>query len=245
MDGEAVKELAERLQGPTEIGGFVYSPKEWGAYDPISLIKPGPQAVALGVYTLGALAEYVKANRDALDLTTLVAHVVGPDVVVLNGKLQDRSRARESYVKATALNLTENFLGKFMSLEEFVIGLQSRFLDSGERTALLRLFSNVKHETVKTSSDDGIGQTVTAKAGVALVSDVVVPNPVTLSPFRTFREVLQPASSFVLRVQPGRNGGLPEAGLFEADGGAWRIVAVDRVRDWLIEALPEGVAVLA
>ena len=49
----------------------------------------------------------------------------------------------------------------------------------------------------------------------------------------------------VLRVNQGKSGGLPEVGLFEADGGAWKLTVVDRVRDWLTEKLPSEVAVLA
>lgn len=48
-----------------------------------------------------------------------------------------------------------------------------------------------------------------------------------------------------LRVQGGGASSWPTVGLFEADGGAWRLVAVDRVRDWLTENLPNTVAVLA
>jgi len=64
-------------------------------------------------------------------------------------------------------------------------------------------------------------------------------------PFRTFREVLQPASPFVLRVQAGAQGGLPTVGLFEADGGAWRLSAVEGIRGWLAHELPDSIAVLA
>lgn len=241
MDGEAVKELAERFREPKEIDGLIAYPNDWHLADPVSAVKPGPQADALKVYTLGAVRDYLKANRDALDLATLVVHVVSPQIVRLAGKLQERARNREVFVEASATNLADGFLGKFMPIEEFIIGLQARFVETDARQAVLRLFSNIKSEVVKTAQDDGISQSVTAKAGVALVSDVTVPNPVTLTPFRTFREVTQPESSFVLRVQATKGF---EAGLFEADGGAWRLVAVDRVRDWLTHELPEGVAVL-
>ncbi len=83
---------------------------------------------------------------------------------------------------------------------------------------------------------------VQARAGVALVSDVAVPNPILLCPYRTFRDVPQPSSLFVLRVRSGQ--GLPEAGLFEADGGAWRLTAIERIKQWLTEQLPAAVAVL-
>ena len=80
---------------------------------------------------------------------------------------------------------------------------------------------------------------------MALVSQVAVPNPVLLTPYRTFRDIVQPASLFVVRVKAGPSGGLPQVGLFEADGGAWKLTATDRLKVWLTEALPTDVAVLA
>lgn len=245
MNGDAVKELAERFHKPVEIGGFIATPHPFIVHDPASLIKPGPTASALDVYSLGALRDYVKANRDMLDLSTLIVHVVSPQVVTLSGAIQTRARNRETYVKANASNLTDGFLGKFMAVDEFLVGMLTRFADSDDRAKALKLLGNIKHEQVKTSQDDGVTQTVSAKVGIVLSADVPVPNPITLTPYRTFREVTQPTSPFVLRVNSGRNGGLPEVGLFEADGGAWRLTAVDRVRDWLTEHVPTSVAVLA
>lgn len=250
MNGDAVKELANRFRGPTMVGDepadrVIATPNDWKLIDPLSVVAPGPTAEALSVYSLGALRDYLTANRDLLTLSSLVVHVVSPQIVKLLGPIQTRARNREAYVQANAANLTDNFLGKFLSHEDFIVGLQTRFVDSDDRRRVLTLIGNIKHETVKTSSDDGISQTVQAKAGVVLQQEAVVPNPVTLTPFRTFREVTQPQSLFVLRVNAGRVGGLPEVGLFEADGGAWRLTAVDRVRDWLTEQLPADVAVLA
>lgn len=244
----AVKELAEQFRTPVD--GFngtnvIGVPNDWKLVDPAGIVAAGPTAEPLAVYSLGALRDYLIANRDALTLKRLIVHVVSPQIVTVSGPIQERARNRESYLKATALNLTDGFLGKFMTLEEFLVGLQVRFTADGDRAKVLQLLGNVKHETVKTALDDGVTQVVQARAGVALVSDVAVPNPITLTPYRTFREVTQPQSLFVLRVNAGRSGGLPEVGLFEADGGAWRLTAVDRIRDWLAEAVPEGVAVLA
>lgn len=245
MDGEAVKELATRFRGPEAIGNLNAIPNDWKLVDPTAFVMAGPTADPLAVYTLAALSDYVRVNRDTLDLATLVVHVVSPQIVKLSGPLQVRARNRESYVQATALNLTDGVLGKFMSIEDFIVGLQTRFAESADRALVMKLLGNVKHETVKTSQDDGITQIVQAKTGVVLSNEAAVPNPVDLVPYRTFREVTQPSSLFLLRVNAGRTGGLPEVGLFEADGGAWRLTAVKRIGDWLTEALPETVAVLA
>lgn len=70
------------------------------------------------------------------------------------------------------------------------------------------------------------------KTGVAKLNDVVVPNPVTLAPYRTFPEIEQPKSKFIFRMQSG-----PTATLFEADGGAWRNEAMKNIKVWLKTAL--------
>jgi len=246
MEGAVVTEISRLAQKPEtiEAGGheFIAVPQGYVAHDPVSLIKPGPQVAALAVATLGALRDYLHANKDGLVVDSLVAHIVSPIEVRVLSRFNERDRSRETFVNAKSLDLSTEFLGRFMPIEDFILGLQVRFADLHDRGTILRLLSNVKSEDVKTSQDDGISQVVTAKAGIALVTDTPVPNPVTLAPFRTFRDVMQPQSQFVLRVK--KTPMLPEVGLFEADGGAWRLIAVDRVRDWLSEKLPAGVAVL-
>lgn len=243
MDGQAVNNLRDSFAQPKEVGGLIARPNGWTFDDPQALIKPGPAATAVQVWSLGALLEYMRANRDALPLDKLVMHVVNPDVVRLLGPIRERSRDREVFVQANAANLLDNFSGLWKSQEEFIIGLQTRFTDAGDRTKVLQLASAMTREEVTTSGDDGIGQTVTAKAGVALKATVPVPNPVTLQPFRTFREVPQPSSLFVLRVSQSM-----QLGLFEADGGAWQLEAINSIAAHLYNRLASAqidVAVLA
>jgi hypothetical protein len=242
MDGTFVKELDAHFARPDRINEFVAMPPGWTLHDQVALVKPGPVAEKLAVYSLGALRDYILANRDALPLERLVVHVVSPNIVRLLGPLNMRSRDREVFVEALAMNLLDNFVGKWMPQEDFIIGLQTRFDSSLDRNLVLQFASTMTHEAVNTSADDGIGQTVTAKAGVALRATVPVPNPVKLVPFRTFREVQQPDSLFVLRVNPQT-----QLGLFEADGGAWRLQAIERIGVWLTQELREtkDIAILA
>lgn len=244
MDGDAINNLVNATSKPTIVGGMLLRPANWVAEDPASLVKPGPRAAPLKVSTLGAVRDYLTANHDALVLDTVVVHVATPSSVHVLGPLDARARVRECTLTADAPDLLDGFIGIYMPLESFLIGLQIRFVDADDRGKLLGLLSTVKHETVKTAIDDGMTQVVQARAGVALVADVAVPNPVTLTGFRTFRDVVHPSSLYVLRVQQGR-GPLPEVALFEADGGAWKLQAIARVRDWLTDALPKDVAILA
>lgn len=122
MDGEAVKALGERFRAPIELGGFIVRPTDWVAEDPAALIKAGPAAKALTVSTLGAACDYATANRDGLDMTKVVVHVGAPNAVALYGPLDARSRAREMFVWAAIADSLESWLGKFLPLEEFLIG---------------------------------------------------------------------------------------------------------------------------
>ena len=84
---------------------------------------------------------------------------------------------------------------------------------------------------------------MTARAGIALVTEVKVPNPVTLRPYRTFMEVEQPAISCVFRLRQG-----PMLSLHEADGGLWRLEAIKSIKAYLdaaMEALDQKIPVIA
>lgn len=243
MNGEAVKELAAQFAAPqfTDDGMHAFPPN-WQIRHINEIVKPEPAkpaAKALQVSTLGALRDYLKANRDKLDLSTLMVHVETPNRVTVGSALREPARDRELYITATAQDMTDGFVGKFQSTDEFNIGLMVRFLPpvgpndvTNQRDALIAMVSSVRTEQSTDAIDDGITQRLEARAGVALKSHQQLPNPVTLAPFRTFRDILQPSSPFVLRAQADA-GEMPELCLFEADGGAWKLIAIQRVHDWL------------
>ena len=73
-----------------------------------------------------------------------------------------------------------------------------------------------------------MSQTITAKKGVSLMTTEQVKPRLSLQPFRTFREIPQPESEFILRLDDtGR------VGLFEADGGIWKIEAKCQIQGFL------------
>jgi hypothetical protein len=242
MEGAVIENIAALVGRPQALDGFIVRPDGWLIDDPASLVQPGPLAKTLTVSTLGAVRDYLAANKDALDVSKVVVHVAGPSLVSVLGPLDARARVREGFVDAKCVDMTEGFLGRFMPIEDFLLGVQVRFADADDRKKVLGLLSTVKSEQVKTATDDGMVQVVQTRAGAVLVNDTPVPNPVQLVPFRTFRDIVQPSSLFALRLKAGD--GLPQIGLFEADGGAWKLIATERVRDWLTAALP-SMSVLA
>ena len=117
---------------------------------------------------------------------------------------------------------------RMIDREQFNIIVQSGFSDSGDKDKVLAAIGNMRLENSVQVQDDGVTQTVASKSGVVVVEKKNIPNPVTLSPYRTFAEIMQPASRFILRVNEDGN-----VGLFEADGGAWRNEAIRLINDYL------------
>lgn len=55
---------------------------------------------------------------------------------------------------------------------------------------------------------------------------------VRLAPYRTFREIKQPESEFLLRSRIDDNN-VPKLALYEADGGAWKISAIHGIAEYI------------
>lgn len=189
----------------------------------------------IAVNTLTSLVSYIKNNKDRPGESFYV-HVKDEQTVYLLGLLE-KDGSREILIGAHTYPPEFDY-GRFYDMERFNVSLQSKFVDLSneteydDRALLLQIAGNVTEENVRTTGDDGISQAVTMKSGIANQSDVKIPNPVTLAPYRTFLEVEQPASQFIFRMQDG-----PKAAIFEADGGAWRNQAIVNIREYLKEEL--------
>jgi hypothetical protein len=241
LSDKAVEAIQDGVKtGIIQVNGVDYTTRP--VFDP--RVKE-PEAETLTVNTLTGLVHYIESNVDSLDLTALVIHIEGHDAVSLLGPLRGRFKQREEYLTAHSepvLCRTFNF-ATYYDNESFIIALQSLFVMTDELESILRIVGNIKEEAVKTHVDDGISQSVTARAGIARVEEVQVPNPVTLQPFRTFRELDQPPSVFILRMRQN-SGQKPTCALFEADGGKWKLDAIQRIKDYLSEHI-EGVSIIA
>ena len=116
--------------------------------------------------------------------------------------------------------------------------MHTAFEQSDETALILAVAGNVENKTVANYGDDGVSQKATITKGIAGKEDVIVPNPVTLRPYRTFLEVEQPESKFIFRIREDSDG-QPMFKLVEADGGLWKYEAVDAIKKYLTVSLPE------
>lgn len=130
--------------------------------------------------------------------------------------------------------------GHAYSHEKMMIALRSMFQPTPDRDYLLRLLSTVTNEAKVTSNDNGLNQQVTVNKGIANIQQERVKSIVSLKPYRTFPEVEQPESEFLVRLSTDQDGGIVVT-LHPADGDMWKLTAVRTIREYLSEALSEEI----
>lgn len=215
-----------------EVGNIQYATKELWKVD-------NPKPAKVKVKSLTAIIDYLTSNVDDLSMEGIIIHVEDHETVWVMSRLHSNHREREFYMVAKA-EPPEIRLNSFTDRESFNIILQSRFADVADRADVLRSIAKMRYENEVKMEDDGITQTVASKAGVALVREDQIPNPVRLAPFRTFSEIEQPISPFILRVDDKCN-----VGLFEADGGAWKNKAMQSIKNYLEFELGQEYTIIA
>lgn len=189
-----------------------------------------PTAKPIGMTTLSSLVDYIKSNVDTM-AEKMIIQVVSPEQVRLFSQLND-NREREALVDVMA-NVPSFRYESFIDHETFCINVQAKFLDDEktDKALILKFAGAMEAGTIAEYGDDGVSQKATVKTGIASKGDAIVPNPVKLRPYRTFIEVEQPVSEFIFRVKDSGHG--ISCAIFEADGGAWKNVAMKNIKNYL------------
>jgi len=180
--------------------------------------------------SLASVVELINKESAHPKLNSLIIHVESPTKVKVLTTL--REKFERFYLYSAEIELPYIPFGQYQSLEAMNILLKSAFGQTGTTAELIKLLGNIQEEEVQTTTDDGFSQKVTAKTGIATVSKVTIEPIARLAPYRTFIEVEQPESEFLLRLKKG-----PEAALFEADGGAWKLAARKNIKAYFEEML--------
>jgi len=224
-----IKEAIDRILGLAEPTFVNINGKPYTNQSLKQILPPLRETVIVG--TLEGLKDYVLKHTPIgepftvqIKSSTEVLVISEPDE---NGRITTFAKA----VFAPPQLPTERWL----NMESFLISGQAFFVQDNETARLFQLVGNLTDEAIKTVADDGVTQRVTAKTGLARVENVDVRNPFQLSPYRTFPEIDQPWSRFILRIRRGTE---LEAALFEVRDGMWVFSAVNAIKAWFLEAMP-------
>lgn len=198
------------------IHGDAYSDRE------LVRIKPHVDRPArISVTGLDSIVKLVRNELDMFDNLPLFIRADGAGKVSVFSTYDD-AMCRDSLYEATCD--VPGFREGFREHGQAIIELRSKFVPGEDVDYLLDLLSRVSKETGVITRDNGVSQEVEARQGVALKQLLAVKPRVSLRPYRTFLEVEQPESEFLLRLDEEGN-----VGLFEADGGMWALEAKSRI----------------
>ena len=234
-----LKEFIEHIQKTAqpiikEIGGATFAITADGEYDEIRPTIDRPST--LDLHSLDALVKLVRTeavNADAPLYITIPNH----QTVLCFGQPDPNARYyRQVYYEAKATDIPGWSEKVQLGFEEAQIALRTRFQETNDTIYAMKLLSDICCGAKVVYNDNGIATTVTTQKGVALQSNEQIRPIITLKPYRTFQEVEQPESIFLIRVN--------ERGITftEADGGMWKLAARQTVKKFLEEQLSQEVS---
>lgn len=224
---QAIKDSVQVVQ--IEVDGTKYVSRA------VTLPPSEPLPDTLKVHTLSGVAEFC----NAFDKSKIAyVHIEPASSVKVWGPLEGRHRNRPCYLAASLFAERSFPFGRALTQEEFIVGVQSGFVESENRTTFLRVAESLTEEGCVKASDDGVSQALATRQGVSLDASVEFKNPVFLAPFRTFPEIKQPVSPYLFRVGKG-----PTLALHETHETEWQLTAVKAIAEFLNSRI-EGVSIL-
>lgn len=198
-----------------------------------------PLAATLEISTLVGIVDWFEFEGAGSNLGVVVD---SPRSVSVVGLPDSTWLQRAKCIRAQAERSKFEF-GRYMDLEMFNISLQCQFADSEEKTRVINFLASVTGDEIRTVEDDGIAQEVVVRTKTTMKERATMSPIVNLAPYRTFHDVEQPTSAFLLRLQKVE-GNLPVVALFEADGGRWKHEAIQSIHEFLDRELPDEIQVI-
>lgn len=178
------------------------------------------------------IEDLIKNNYSLLRTPFLIKVDVN-DITVYTSLEEDKDR--EILLRAEPL-IPDLSLGYNLSVEELIILLSTAYVQTENTLKFINSISSLRIIEEVEFSDDGIGQTVTAKQGASINKVYEVQPIVKLKPIRTYGEIEQVESKFLFRVS--KTGTVK---LLEADGGQWKYEAQRRICMFFYDHLREQI----
>lgn len=201
----------------------------------------------LKFWTLTSFVDFIAANLEGIIIDNMFIHVVDYKTVMLIEKFDSSKEKRKCHIGAY-LDEVEGFpFNRWIDKEDFVIKSLSFFEQNPGLESIHRYTGKMSDERIHTNQDDGITQQVHLTNGVVIEKGLAaIKNPFMLRPYRTFLEIQQPESAYNFRIQADGKDETKKikCALFEAEGGKWRLQAVQAIKAWLLEQI-KGIPIFA
>lgn len=210
-------------------------------YQEIRATPDRPEMLTLN--SLDSLVKMVK-TEGLQDEAPLYITIPNPTTALCFAKFNRDDRCfRQLYYQANGTDIPGWGERVEIPFEEAMIALRTRFQETNDTTYALKLLSEITTGAKMTFNDNGIATTVMTKKGIDLQTNQPIRPIISLRPYRTFQEIEQPESQFLIRVS--------ERGIafIEADGGMWKLHARQAIKEFLekefAEEIHDGTVVVA
>ncbi len=230
-----LKEAIQYLVGLKDNKTYEFDGKHFSDHQLVLVEAPKFYRNTVHFGSLDAIVKMVRAELgDYTDGTEPVFILINDHENVAVFTRPDEREKRQYPYEAKCADA--GFKTGWRSQQEAIIELKSRFLPTEDSEYLIGLISRINCDQGVQSTDNGVSQTVVTRQGVSLFSNENVKQRLSMQPFRTFREVPQPESEFILRLNDSG-----DVGLFEADGGIWKMEAKDLIKAYFEEHLHDEI----
>lgn len=234
-----LKEFIQHIQQTTqplvrEVEGSTFV---IGSNGEASELRPaGNHPLILGLNSLDALVKLVQTEASRAEAPLYITIPTHKNVRCFGQPDPEDRFFRQVYYEVDAADVPGWDEKVQLGFEEAQIALRTRFQETPDTIYTMKLLSDICCGAKVIYNDNGIATTVTTQKGIALQSNDQIRPLVKLKPYRTFQEVEQPESIFLIRLN--------ERGISftEADGGMWKLAARQTVKVFLSEKLADLVA---
>lgn len=234
-----LKEFIAHIQKTTqplihEVEGSTFVINAEGEYQEMLPTIFHPDTLSLN--SLDALVKLVKTEASEMDTPLYITIPDHMTVRCFGQPSTDERYFRQVYYEAHATDVPGWGEKNTLGFEEAQIALRTRFQETQDTLYTMKLVSDISLGAKVIYNDNGIATTITTQKGVALQTNEQIRPIVKLRPYRTFQEVEQPESIFLIRVS--------DRGIsfIEADGGMWKLSARETIKKFLEEQLPQEVS---
>ena len=190
----------------------------------------------LSLNSLDAMVKLVKTEASEMDTPLYITIPDHMTVRCFGQPNADERYFRQVYYEANATDVPGWGEKNTLGFEEAQIALRTRFQETQDTLYTMKLVSDISLGAKVIYNDNGIATTITTQKGVALQTNEQIRPLVKLRPYRTFQEVEQPESIFLIRVS--------DRGIsfIVADGGMWKLTARETIKKFLEEQLQQEVS---
>jgi len=181
--------------------------------------------------TLTGIVDFINMNNANAQtykilMTPICIHIISHARVELIGDFTDDWTKKTVYVEAKSEVFDIKIVTK--SLLEFSPWVQTFFVQDNEASYILDNLSKITAFNGLVVTDKGVSLEVETKKNIHFKENDKIRSQVTLRPFRTFPEIEQPESVFVLRIHEGVDGIM--IALHQAVDPTWKIRAIYSIR---------------